>query len=321
MRINHSTGHGLCNINLTALHSYNSVFIKHTVGWKYIAVAGRADFAQGADFSAQNQVEFGQLHDPVFYDQNTTRDFMASFQQDVVHGRTERLSWQDCISAFEAGPIAKYDAVLASSTVQNSSHPIGAWTAIDAISYTPSLRTMASWLCLYSVDEANKDNNMEWWCDPEPIKSNSSGWILNVGWGADSFYANTHGKPTLLDQPMPVDHCQVRRNEAKCSIKIHMELLGVVVICNVIKIACFAWLLFRGPRDPLVTAGDVTASFLSDPDPYGARWGPISAKQLEWRNEVAWSGKRKPFKARRRYLAGRQASALPGWRWEGTMLL
>ncbi|KAM0429814.1 hypothetical protein ACHAPT_006420 [Fusarium lateritium] len=64
-----------------------------------------------------------------------------------------------------------------------------------------------------------------------------------------------------------VEYCLSKRTPEYCRLVLNIYLLAIVVGCNVIKLAGLGltWLCLK--QQPLLTLGDVMASFLQDPDP------------------------------------------------------
>ena len=62
-------------------------------------------------------------------------------------------------------------------------------------------------------------------------------------------------------------YCLSKEITDVCSLQLHTPSLIVVIVANILKIACFMFILFCLPRlSPLITVGDAIASFLESPD-------------------------------------------------------
>ncbi|GAB7339979.1 hypothetical protein MBLNU457_6491t1 [Dothideomycetes sp. NU457] len=86
---------------------------------------------------------------------------------------------------------------------------------------------------------------------------------------------------------MTVKYCMAETSVPHCSVKANPLLLLVVMICNITKLGCLAFVLCQSKFEPLVTAGDAISSFLRCPDSTTKGIGPLS------RAEVAlsrWTG-------------------------------
>lgn len=64
-----------------------------------------------------------------------------------------------------------------------------------------------------------------------------------------------------------ISYCLSLAVQNHCSLQIHLWLLLSVVVCNIIKLACFILTFKEQQGTPLVTVGDAVASFLNLPCP------------------------------------------------------
>lgn len=64
-----------------------------------------------------------------------------------------------------------------------------------------------------------------------------------------------------------ISYCLSLAVTSSCSLQIRLWLLLTVVVCNIVKLACFTLTLREQHGTPLVTVGDAVASFLSSPCP------------------------------------------------------
>ena len=63
--------------------------------------------------------------------------------------------------------------------------------------------------------------------------------------------------------------------------------MAIVILCNIVKIVCFAVAVQKQGYYPLVTLGDGLTSFLERPDTYTKDIGPASAADIREANERA----------------------------------
>jgi hypothetical protein len=83
-------------------------------------------------------------------------------------------------------------------------------------------------------------------------------------------------------------------------IEINPGILAGVIVCNFVKLICFALTLVYVFRDhePLITTGDVIDSFLTTPEPHTAGNSILTAQDVKngsWKNGKAsttWQAKR-----------------------------
>jgi hypothetical protein len=65
-----------------------------------------------------------------------------------------------------------------------------------------------------------------------------------------------------------INHCIVEQVEESCKLQFSFSIALAVILSNVVKVACIAMTLFIcGSHAPLVTVGDVVATYLDEPDP------------------------------------------------------
>ena len=63
----------------------------------------------------------------------------------------------------------------------------------------------------------------------------------------------------------PISHCLAERARQRCRIRFSIGLIGGVIACNILKIICMGYMVWRLDLRPLVTIGDALASFLESP--------------------------------------------------------
>ncbi|KAF2023080.1 hypothetical protein EK21DRAFT_95204 [Setomelanomma holmii] len=67
----------------------------------------------------------------------------------------------------------------------------------------------------------------------------------------------------------PVKYCMVEQVPEICKLQFSFLIVSIVLVANLMKVVCIAWLLFRHKEyHALVTLGDALASFLERPDPH-----------------------------------------------------
>ena len=73
-----------------------------------------------------------------------------------------------------------------------------------------------------------------------------------------------------------IEFCLARPAQQLCTIELLPQVLYAVLVCNAVKVMCFAAMLMLGFQ-PLVTLGDAVASFLERPDQFTRGLGPVSS--------------------------------------------
>ena len=87
----------------------------------------------------------------------------------------------------------------------------------------------------------------------------------------------------------PIEYCLAQRTEEHCEIRLQLTLLGVVIACNTLKVACFIATLLVRDFAPLATVGDAIASFMTDPETLAEHKGPISAAEVHGKDTESWN--------------------------------
>ena len=163
-------------------------------------------------------------------------EIFHAFQQQGAD--LQRLDDRDCFKTFTNPTVMDHASVLLISDA-NSSFQSG-W---------------ASW-------EANVlDDN---WTPKWPCLglSNCSG----VECAAQISYAESSWVMPLLADKVTIDYCVALQSRSVCTVNVSRILMSAVIFCTVIKLSCFVWMLFLSIHEPLITIGDVIASFIRDRD-------------------------------------------------------
>jgi hypothetical protein len=128
-------------------------------------------------------------------------------------------------------------------------------------------------------------------CDTQMMLSHPTNWtITDIEMNQLQMYIG-YGRNMVGDDPegpyfeASVKYCLAETAEQHCTVQISMPLLGVVLLCNLIKVLCLSSALLISRFYPLATVGDLISSCLSEPDPYTQGKGPISAQEMR-RNET-----------------------------------
>ena len=62
-----------------------------------------------------------------------------------------------------------------------------------------------------------------------------------------------------------ISHCLAEQAHQRCRIRFSTGLMSGVIACNILKIICMGYMVWRLDPRPLVTVGDALASFLQSP--------------------------------------------------------
>ncbi|KAI1465716.1 uncharacterized protein F4812DRAFT_461410 [Daldinia caldariorum] len=74
---------------------------------------------------------------------------------------------------------------------------------------------------------------------------------------------------------MAVKYCLAEPQSRVCKVGISNVLLLLVIVCTIIKVIQCSIIVWKLPRQSLVTPGDAIASFITEPDPYTVGLGTL----------------------------------------------
>ncbi|KAI4732554.1 hypothetical protein E4T50_16873 [Aureobasidium sp. EXF-12298] len=217
------------------------------------------DFVQGA---AWNNSRFDLLEET----EATSQRQLARLQNNI--DRLTRLDNKDCIQAYGTNLLqSRHKNVLVVSDT-NVTEPL-ITTYYHRANY---LINDLGWICgkqfVVAKDKYSEINSRE-------ISEVSSGPEF-AGEEEDAAVEGHWFKAS-------VQYCLAEEVEERCTVKISTPLLGTVLLCNLVKVACLAALLVRNFH-PMATVGDLISSYLDNPDPYTNGKGPIAARDVRGRN-------------------------------------
>lgn len=125
-------------------------------------------------------------------------------------------------------------------------------------------------------------------CDTQNMLANSTNWTIKDVeriWDPHSYTdpddnRSYDGHSRYSSFEANVKYCLAERTEQRCTVQISTPLLGIVIICNLVKLLCLAGTLLARNFHPLATVGDLINSCLDNPDSYSRGRGPISAEDV-----------------------------------------
>ena len=163
---------------------------------------------------------------------------LDSFRNPNADMKLKHFNSRECMSTYVNGfATSKYKDVLAVCTINNATNSLLDVIPNEIPSYYDWHDSM--WGCIYRL------RHEESWCD-------AGNNILYLHWRS-SFCA--------------VEHCLVQEVDEKCLLQFSLSVMLIIIICNLIKIACMILVVLEGESRPMVTVGDAIASFLNEPDP------------------------------------------------------
>jgi len=202
---------------------------------------------------------------------------VARLQSNV--GNLTRLENEDCIRAYGTNFLqSKWKNVLVVSDA-NVTGPL----IIGYYHQAEYLDNDLGWICGKQTQGANKR------CDTKTMLSHPTNWtITDIEVNQDEALVRrsmSFGRWDGYDPQGPyfeasVKYCLAETAKQHCTIQISTPLLGVVLLCNLIKVMCLSRALLIRSFHPMATIGDLISSCLSEPDPYTQGMGPIAAKDV-----------------------------------------
>ena len=193
---------------------------------------------------------------------------LGELQQNV--SSLKRLENRECMETFGTAYVTNYRIVLLVSNAVNATDSILEFfwssTHLNLESYR--------WMC-----RPKDPDNPPAYCDLKGLMSNAADWQMT----------NPNGNG--YDDVVNIDYCLAEpMTELPCSVGMSRTLLVVVIIFNIIKVACFIVALKFGTY-PLITVGDAIRSFLENSDSTTSGFGTFSA--LDISQQVAWRRNRR----------------------------
>lgn len=262
---------------LNECNRYNSVFYSTTYASDYFAAAVTEEFFSGGSI---NRALGMLLVEPNFSEQTTLfnySDVLHSMQNDTQGFK--RLDAATCMKQY-SGQIeqAAYRNVL---MVLDYTHG-SSWLAghFGRLEDTDGLSNFHNWTMGYMY------NNRGTMYNSTGFTVNSTGFVLNslgstVGdkrcpsprppSDTEMIISTTNWKDTEGCKTVAkIEYCVAESLEdlhLTCTVGASTRLLGVVIVCNALKVLCLLTTLLRWRTDPLAVVGDAIASFLEFPDP------------------------------------------------------
>lgn len=248
--------------------SYNSVMYSALSASNYVAAIVTDDFLQGASWNTSRLDGYTENID------TATRQ-VARLQSNVDH--LTRLENEDCIRAYGTNFLqSKWKNVLVVSDA-NVTGPL----IIGYYHQAELLTNDLGWICGKQTQGAKAR------CDTKTMLSHPTNWtIAGLEVNQDEALVRRFMSYSRWDGYDPqgpyfeasVKYCLAETAKQHCTIEISIPLLGVVLLCNLIKVICLSSALLIRSFHPMATIGDLISSCLSEPDPSTRGIGPITAK-------------------------------------------
>ena len=192
--------------------------------------------------------------------------------QDNISG-LEKLDNAACIRAYGSRFVSDRRHVLIVSNAVDTSNELIRY--FNAQPERSSYYTF-SWLCPPSI---NNRTGLYEDCDPKAFVKQANDWQLS---GFNATYGSFYDGGPVSGQ---VQYCLSQQTPARCEVKISIQILIAVSICNLVKIVCLLATLWTVKDSLLVTTGDTIASFLNVPDTTTKDRCIINQHNLGWRGQ------------------------------------
>lgn len=104
-----------------------------------------------------------------------------------------------------------------------------------------------------------------------PIPISDFDCSISVALSNDSWYMANEQVEYCLSEPVP----------DICRLQFAVPIMVVVLSCNLVKLLCMAFTMWKYRESSMVTLGDAVSSFLERPDPYTKGMCIVTKKEIE----------------------------------------
>ncbi|PPJ58404.1 hypothetical protein CBER1_08085 [Cercospora berteroae] len=289
---------------------YNSVLFTTSAGHEYVASLVAPDFFEASrgfdDMKIPGEMKGGTS----FPDESVTDSFWIT-RNLALQGDLTRLSKRECLVAYGA----------TSATESDEGNLLVVTKPIDDVEFGTVLQGNSTFAVLPLLDlfihkAEDQFNDLDWRCGGSrgsgnamnttcgehklvPAYEDDAGkWPIrtylyqcNEGWRSipDCFSENWAACVSpwidhcnMTRTTVEVDYCLPEQNPGKCTAKVSLSLLAVVMGCNVVKVLVLCAMVGMNSKSfrPLVTIGDAVKSFLEEPEDKAKCRGPISVMDV-----------------------------------------
>jgi len=154
----------------------------------------------------------------------------------------EDLTPLECTKAYNTDFVSNHRNLFL--ITKDSSNTMHNDTILDIIRIRSNLTLQSSWMC---------GGNSSWCSTDVPAADLKRG----LPWRTKF---STAGE-------VEIARCKSEITDGKCKVRFSLEIMIVVIICNLIKACCMITAVVRSREPTLVTLGDAIDSFLRVPDP------------------------------------------------------
>ncbi|KAL4998350.1 hypothetical protein BDV10DRAFT_73937 [Aspergillus recurvatus] len=180
---------------------------------------------------------------------NTTWHLPSAPRLARMADELERLTPEDCISAYETMFLSKYASVVLISDT---------WDGITSVSTNTTIVYVDSGQ-VPTAQTYTKTVPYQWICSDEPDR-------IIESYNCADRVGDVKAHDEWVVNGYKIDYCLAERTAEKCTLEYSLPLAVIVICANFIKavLICLTPSLLRG--NPLLTIGDGIGSFLRCPD-------------------------------------------------------
>jgi hypothetical protein len=183
----------------------------------------------------------GSANDFAEYPGSTASSIAVStMQESAANSTLVKYSNADCMAEYATTFVSKSRNVLLVTTDTNSTNQY-----LGAQSWEVDYEVPYFWIC-----------GASW--SPSPYLDHSPVCTLGTAQAsAESWEVQGH----------PISYCMVQQVPEECRVNFSLVVMLIIIIANAIKAATMLYTFYKLDSETLVTVGDATASFLTEPDP------------------------------------------------------
>ena len=232
---------------------YNSAVFSTLSTHPYTAAVVTHDFLTDAPFN--NEAVSAYLASGLLGDTSSPVDAQRLTALRDNQSALQNLSNDACLKAYRRELVPdRLDVLVVSSATNSNLYPSSTTATTD---YKTSL--------------------LSYW--PDNVSSRTTHYNSAVGGWSSYLWTCTQSLPDRCSSPTqnwtvldaPIDYCLSQYIEPSCKLQLSLVILIIVIVCNFAKIVCMSLTIWKPSSTPLLTLGDVIASFLDQPDPNTAK--------------------------------------------------
>jgi hypothetical protein len=220
---------------------FNSAIFVSLTANEYTVATVTDDFVTGANWTLTGYDAYHQ-------------SLLTEIQRNV--SQYERLDQSSCVSEYGVDYLSSRRHAVVVVSDSSSPDPI-----LGILDWTYG-QSQNSWVCGTSLGD-----NMT--LLPLPISDFDCS--ISVALSNDSWY--------MADQL--VEYCLSEPVTDLCRLQFAVPIMVVVLSCNLVKLLCMLFTVWRCNEFSMVTLGDAVSSFLETPDPYTDGMCTVTKKEIE----------------------------------------